>query len=272
MHWSTTNDSIVTASLDGTCRMWQISNGKCIRILKDNYGAQVLCCCFHTINENMIFTGNSKGIIQVYNSSTGLIVNKNCLQKVVSGGQVNCICFDSTGQSVWVGDNKGTIQSFQFNMFTLKLTKTRKIIQNAGYSITSISYRNWQNNSPTLLINAMPNYLLLYRIIINNTNPTINGTLKLRKRICIQQANTQIRSSYCPLLTKKNINKNVCFVCSGSEDGCVYFYDMENDENPLLNKLQGHSSTVKDVAFNYDQSFLASGDVNGSIIIWKTSE
>ena len=37
---------------------------------------------------------------------------------------------------------------------------------------------------------------------------------------------------------------------------------MENDEKPLINKLQGHSSPVLDVGFNYDQSLLASGDNN----------
>ena len=35
---------------------------------------------------------------------------------------------------------------------------------------------------------------------------------------------------------------------------------MENDEKPLINKLQGHSAVVKDVSFNYDQSLLASAD------------
>jgi WD40 repeat protein len=63
--WSTTNDLIVTASLDGTSRVWQVAKGKCMRMLKDTSAAQVLCCCFQPLNENMIFTGNSKGFIQV---------------------------------------------------------------------------------------------------------------------------------------------------------------------------------------------------------------
>jgi WD40 repeat protein len=64
--WSTTNDLIVTGSLDGTARVWQVATGKCARVLKDTSGAQVLCCCFQPLNENMIFTGNSKGFIQVF--------------------------------------------------------------------------------------------------------------------------------------------------------------------------------------------------------------
>lgn len=55
MQWSTTNDLIVTASLDGTSRVWQVTKGTCMRVLKDACGGQVLCCCFLPLNENMIF-------------------------------------------------------------------------------------------------------------------------------------------------------------------------------------------------------------------------
>ncbi len=59
-------------------------------------------------------------------------------------------------------------------------------------------------------------------------------------------------------------------VCTGSEDFCVYIYDMENDEKSLINNLQGHLAPVKDVCFNYDQSLLASGDLKVFKIILTT--
>lgn len=42
----------------------------------------------------------------------------------------------------------------------------------------------------------------------------------------------------------------------------MYLLDIERESGrtPLVNKLQGHSAPVLDVAFNYDESFLASGD------------
>ena len=128
------------------------------------------------------------------------------------------------------------------------------MVSNNGYSITSISYRNWsskESQSSAILANAMPNYLLLYRID--------SISIRLRKRVCIKQNVNSIRSTFCPASSKRQLNS--CLVCTGSEDFCVYIYDMENDERPLVNKLQGHSAVVKDVAFNYDQSLLASGDL-----------
>lgn len=270
LQWNTTNDLIVTGSLDGTSRVWQVTKGKCMRVLKDTCGAQVFCCCFQPLNENMIFTGNSKGLIQVYNLSTGMLVNKNCLQKV--SGRVLCMAFDSTGSNVWIGDDKGAISAFHFDIFTLKLNKTKRIVSNNGYSITSISFKNITQkldglHTSVLLVNALPNYLLIYRLDSKDAS-----SLRLRKRVCIKQSEHALRSTFCPITNfKKQPNTTSCLVCAGSEDGNVYIYDMENDDKSLINKLQGHSVVVKDVGFNYDQSLLASGDMNGTVIVWKTN-
>ncbi|CAF0943058.1 unnamed protein product [Brachionus calyciflorus] len=260
MQWSTTNDLIVTASLDGTSRVWQVTKGTCMRVLRDTLNAQVFCCCFLPLNENMIFTGNSKGLIQVYNLSTGLIVNKNCLQKVI--GKVQAMCFDSTGSNLWVGDDTGSITSFQFNAYTLKLNKTKKIISNNGYSITSLSYKNLNSKESALLVNAMPNFLLLYKLINSDIQ-----SIRLRKRIPIKQNENLLKSTFCPVINKRQQNGSL--VCTGSEDNNVYIYDMDYDESPLITKLQQHTHPVMDVTLNYDQSLLASGDKSGIVIVWK---
>lgn len=184
-----------------------------------------------------------------------MIVNKNCLQKV--NGRVQAICFDSMGTNLWVGDDSGSISAFQFDLFTLKLNKTRKIVSNSGYSITSISYRNINTKESALLVNATPNFLLLYKLVNSDSS-----TLRLRKRISIRQMETNIRSMFCPVVTKRQ--QNSCLVCTGSEDACVYIFDMDNDEKPLVTKLQGHAKPVTDVTINYDRSLLASGDTKVS--------
>jgi len=56
---------------------------------------------------------------------------------------------------------------------------------------------------------------------------------------------------------------------TGSEDSCVYFLDIEREEKPCVNKLQGHSCPVLGVSFNYDESLLATSDYQGLVIVWK---
>lgn len=56
---------------------------------------------------------------------------------------------------------------------------------------------------------------------------------------------------------------------SGSEDMCVYFFDVTKESKSCVNKLLGHSAPVLDVCFNCDESLLASCDAQGMVIIWK---
>ena len=56
---------------------------------------------------------------------------------------------------------------------------------------------------------------------------------------------------------------------SGSEDMCVYFFDIGKEKKACVNKLLGHSAPVLDVCFNCDESLLASCDAQGMVIIWK---
>ena len=66
----------------------------------------------------------------------------------------------------------------------------------------------------------------------------------------------------------RNINRivnekkrNLCFL--------VYIYDIDREIRTLINKLQGHCSTVFDVSFNADESLLASSDQQGLVIVWQ---
>lgn len=49
---------------------------------------------------------------------------------------------------------------------------------------------------------------------------------------------------------------------SGGEDGSVYFFDVES--GALVNKLQGHSSPTLCICWTYDESSLASCDIEVS--------
>lgn len=64
----------------------------------------------------------------------------------------------------------------------------------------------------------------------------------------------------------------MCISVTGSEDMCVYFFDVERATKAIVNKLQGHSAAVLDVSFNCDESLLASSDAKGMVIVWKREQ
>lgn len=61
-------------------------------------------------------------------------------------------------------------------------------------------------------------------------------------------------------------------VVSGSEDMCIYFFDVEKENKACINTLQGHSAPVLDVSFAPDESMLASCDMQGVVIVWKREQ
>ena len=52
--WSNGNDFIVSASSDGTYRLWDLTNGQCLRIIVDISGSHANCCIFHSQNGNFL--------------------------------------------------------------------------------------------------------------------------------------------------------------------------------------------------------------------------
>ncbi|XP_064643896.1 WD repeat-containing protein 13-like [Lineus longissimus] len=258
-NWSLSNDVILSSSLDGTARLWNVAKGQCLRIFKDPLGAEVLTCIFQPLNNNLMVTGNNKNQVNVMNISTGKLV-KGGTSKAL--GRVLCLTFDPTGRVLWSGDDRGMIFSFLFDLQSGKLVKSKRITVCEGHPVTSLSSRSWisrEARDPSLLVNCGINALCLFRVTSED------GSLQLKRKFPIRQSCAHIRSSFCPLMS---FRQGACVV-TGSEDMCVYFFDVQRETKPCVNKLQGHSAPVLDVCFNHDESLLASCDAQGMVIIWK---
>lgn len=262
--WSLSNDLILTCSLDATVRLWDAALGICVRIFEDPFGASVQCCAFQPLNNNMVVIGNSKGMVQVLNVSTGIYLKGGSSKTT---GSVLSIVFDSSGKLLWAGDDRGNIVSYLFDLHSGRLTKGKKILVAENCAITCLSARNWASREardPSLLANCASDAVLLFSIVKKD------GSLELKRKFPIKHRSqlAMIRSSFCPIMS---FRQGACIV-TGSEDTCVYFFDLEKEHKPCVNKLQGHSATVIDVCFNYDESLLASSDARGMVIIWKREQ
>ncbi|XP_042893188.1 WD repeat-containing protein 13-like [Penaeus japonicus] len=257
--WSSTNDLLLSGGEDGVVCLWSSSSGECLRTVSDQSGANVLSCVFHPLNSNWAVVGNSNGLVQVLNMSTGHYP-KGGTSKVA--GQVTALNFDSSGKTLWAGDDKGTIVSFLFDLGSGCLKKGKRCVVQEGAAITSLSARTWASReapNPTLLVSASCNALLLYRVADKD------GGLRLRRKFNVAHLYQPVRSTFCPLMS---FRQGACVV-TGCEDCSVLFLDVERDQRPLINRLQGHAAPVLGVSFNYDESLLATSDATGLVIIWK---
>ncbi|XP_043357501.1 WD repeat-containing protein 13 isoform X3 [Dermochelys coriacea] len=120
--WSLSNDVLVSTSLDGTMRIWAAAEGKCIRQIPDPDGAELLCCVFQPMNNNLTVVGNGRHNLHVVNISTGKEVKGG---SSIATGRLLALSFDAPGRLRWAGDDHGSVFSFLFDMATGKLTSAK---------------------------------------------------------------------------------------------------------------------------------------------------
>lgn len=261
--WSRSNDLIVSCSMDSTLRLWSAKNGNCLRVFHDQDGARLLVCAFHPKNNNMIVSGNDQGKLNIINLSTG----RSVLQHSVYNHQIaslSSLCFQSAADDLFfVGDSKGVISTFAFNIETCVLKCLHQVIIVSGCPITSLSTL-CHNDQNYILANCACNAIVLLQCL--------KDRIEFIKGFPVKHTNSSlpVKSSFCPSAIHNN--RKVCIV-TGSEDTNIYFYIFDDDKKTkCVNKLQGHSFPVLGVCFNHEESLLASGDLNGNIIIWKRNE
>uniref|UniRef100_UPI00358F1978 WD repeat-containing protein 13 n=1 Tax=Myxine glutinosa TaxID=7769 RepID=UPI00358F1978 len=257
--WSLSNDLLVSTSLDASLRLWCTSTGRCLRRIADADGAAVLCCAFQPMNNNLVVAGNGRHSVHVVNISTGRRV-RGAPSRLP--GRATALAFDSAGHLLWAGDDRGSITAFLFDMAIGKLSRARRVLVGEGSVISSVAARSWvsrEARDPSLLVNASPDLLLLYRVVDSE------GSLQLRRTFPVHQRSQPVRSTFCPLMS---FRQGACVV-TGSEDASVYFYDVAGAGRGVVNRLLGHAGPVLSVAFSCDESLLASSDTHGTIIVWK---
>ncbi len=57
-------------------------------------------------------------------------------------------------------------------------------------------------------------------------------------------------------------------MASGGGDDIAVIWNLEDPEN-TVNILEGHKDTVDNIAFNFDGKLLATGSMDGTVIIWE---
>ncbi|XP_022708853.1 WD repeat-containing protein 13-like isoform X1 [Varroa jacobsoni] len=288
--WSHSNDVIITCSLDGSLSVWDAMKGALLRSirLQSNTHAQqqlsqqqmlgqqiqlqqqcncdpVLCAAFQPANNNMLAMGSGRGMIQVISVSTGMVVRGGS-QQLQSGARALSMAFSICGTLLWVGDDKGSISSYVFDIASGRLSRGRRFCAPGGGPVTCLSFRHWVNRQardPCLLVNS-GGLLLVYGVV----NPK-DGTLVLKKRLHVcngQKTSTPLKSCFSPIMSFRD---GSCVV-TGSDDGGLVFFDVtpSHPASPV-NRLQGHSAPIRGVAFAADERMLASADASGVVILWK---
>lgn len=72
-----------------------------------------------------------------------------------------------------------------------------------------------------------------------------------------------VKSTFSPQM-------GACLVATGSEDGSIHLINCAREgKSAHVNRLNAHAAPTIALAFNYDESLLATADHQGLIILWR---
>lgn len=255
--FTSNNQYIASSSLDKTVRVWEIAKGVCIRVI---YGvSSQLCIRFHPVNNNFLSVGNANKEINVFNFSTGRIINKSLFDS-----EVTAMDHDHTGHLIFCGDAQGCIYSVNMNTHTGVLSRSHRYRSSSRHKspVTTVQYRSFSllARGPVLLTCTQDGSLSFFSVALE-----IKGYLTIRCSLKLAPRIHKIQASFCPLLSLEKGE----FIVTGSEDSNVYFYDLTRPKHTCVNKLQGHRFPVMGISWNHGENLLASSDFYGVVIVWK---
>ncbi|XP_017933751.1 jouberin isoform X2 [Manacus vitellinus] len=254
--WSKDNQYLLTASSDGTVRMWKIEMQAASAVRVFPHPSFVYTAKYHPIADSLVVTGCYDSVIRIWNANVKEI-HGQLLQELDSHKSfINTLCFDAEGQHMFSGDSSGLIIVWDTpvngsSQHLFQHWRINKEIKENDIKGTPINHLEVHPNGRRLLIHAKDSILRIIDLRIFATKKYIGATNYREK----------IHSTLTPCGT---------FLFSGSEDGKAYVWNPETGDQVAIYSELSFTSSLRDVAFHPHEhmvSFCAFGQ-NQPILIY----
>ncbi|XP_060597345.1 jouberin-like isoform X2 [Ruditapes philippinarum] len=239
LSWSKLDTHLLSASSDGTARVWDIQAfGENQQKLLP-HPAFVYCSQFHSRVETVAVTGGFDQVIRVWDVSDD--DHKVDLRQELDHhvGLVNSICFSEDGQKMYSADSVGVI--IIWNSFVTEMPSKRGVardwtlfakIEDADMKGTAINHIVLHPRERRLLVHCRDNILRMFDLRIQRVMQKYIGALNFRE---------QIRSDITPCGS---------FVFSGSEDNYAYVWNTDTGDQVLMYSELNYQNPVTDVCYH----------------------
>lgn len=242
--WSRDDKDLLTASSDGTVRMWNVERLQSLAHKTLPHPSFVYCAQFHPQAQSLVVTGGYDGVLRVWNVDIQ-DVNGQLLQEFDGHKTfINSLCFDPEGSRMFSADNSGLIIVWGTKVVPgsrRALTSQWSIereIKEADLNGISINSLEVHPNGRRLLIHAKDSVLRVMDLRIFAVKKYIGAT-NYRERI---------NSTFTPCGS---------FIFSGSEDGLAYVWNSETGDQVAVYSELCYSSPIRAVAFHPHENMVA---------------
>ncbi|XP_053394001.1 jouberin-like isoform X2 [Mercenaria mercenaria] len=239
LSWSKMDTHLLSASSDGTARVWDLhAFGEQQQKLLP-HPAFVYCSQFHPRVETIAVTGGYDQVIRVWDvgdDDTKVDLRQELEDHV---GLVNSICFSEDGQKMYSADSVGVI--FIWNSFFTEMPSKRGVardwtvfakIEDPDMKGTAINHIVLHPRERRLLVHCRDNILRMFDLRIQRVMQKYIGALNFRE---------QIRSDITPCGS---------FVFSGSEDNFAYVWNTDTGDQVLMYSELNYQNPVTDVCYH----------------------
>ena len=268
----------VSASFDGTIRLWDLKTGQTVKELPIKK-MPLLAVSFSPDGQYIAYSYAVDEDCSIYIWN----LNKNCHQCVLRGHEsvIRFISFHHDGSSLVTASNDGTVRIWDISKGKCKkvMRDDGKFMLSAVYSpddsyIAAASYdkyvRIWSAASGKLI-----HKLDGHTDIVTNVSFSPNGGMLASgsedNNICIWDTNTWgckwVLKGHNRFVTSTVFSPDSLFLVSGSLVGTIRFWDME--EGQCVCVLKGHTDRINTVLFHQGGQLVISSSDDATIRIWE---
>ncbi|KAH9498473.1 Jouberin [Bulinus truncatus] len=245
--WNKTDTLLMSASSDGTVRIWDMQKlGESqIRLLP--HPGYVYTAEFHPRVDSIVVTGGYDEVVRVWDISVP--EDYNILQQEMEEhhGHINSICFDvDDGQKMYSADSVGTIliwnvyvtEQVSRKHFVRDWTKYQEI-KEPDLKDTPINFIKMHPSGRRLLVHGRNNAIYMFDLRVQRVMQKYFGADNLKEKIC------------------STITPCGSFVFSGSEDGKVYAWNTDTGDQVAVYTQLNYNMPVTDVHYHPRDHMLA---------------
>ncbi|XP_010705622.1 jouberin isoform X1 [Meleagris gallopavo] len=254
--WSKDSQHLLTASSDGTVRMWKTETQVSSAVKVFPHPSFVYTAKYHPVSDSLVVTGCYDAVIRIWNANVKEIHGQLLQELDGHKSFINTLCFDTEGLHMFSGDSSGLIIVWDTSVkgssqCLFQHWRINKEIKENDLKGTPINHLEVHPNGRRLLIHAKDSTLRITDLRILATKKYIGATNYREK----------IHSTLTPCGT---------FLFSGSEDGKAYVWNPETGDQVAIFSELSFTSPLRDVAFHPHEhmvSFCAFGQ-NQPILVY----
>ncbi|XP_070080071.1 jouberin isoform X15 [Equus caballus] len=242
--WSKDDRYVLTASSDGTARIWknEVNNTNTFRVLP--HPSFVYTAKFHPAVKELVVTGCYDSVIRVWKvdmrEEPAILIRQFDTHRSF----INSLCFDFEGHHMYSGDCAGVVVVWNTYVkvgdvqHSVRHWSVTQEIKESEFKGIPISYLEVHPNGKRLLIHTKDSTLRIMDLRI----------LAARKFVGAANYREKIHSTLTPCGT---------FLFAGSEDAIVYVWNPETGEQVAMYSDLPFKSPIRDISYHPLENMVA---------------